>query len=223
MNAVVHRDYAIAAPIQIRVYVDRLYIWNPGELPKDWSVAKLLGQHPSRPFNPDIANAFFRFGEIESWGRGIQHIFEACEEEGTPDPIFKADPGELQVEFHFSDAYLEGAMTGGQSREGIGRTTQETTIEIEDITQEKILALLREHPELTHKELAEHIGITPDGIKFHLDNLWKSGRILRVGSTKKGHREVKADSNEQCWPMRNSRLHSIRPLKPNPLLTERVL
>ena len=35
LNAVVHRDYAIAAPIQIRVYVDRLYIWNPGELPKD--------------------------------------------------------------------------------------------------------------------------------------------------------------------------------------------
>ncbi len=30
LNAVIHRDYAVAAQIQIRVYVDRLKIWNPG-------------------------------------------------------------------------------------------------------------------------------------------------------------------------------------------------
>jgi len=31
LNAVVHRDYAVAASIQIRVYADRRRIWNPGE------------------------------------------------------------------------------------------------------------------------------------------------------------------------------------------------
>ena len=66
LNAVVHRDYAVVAQIQPRVYADRLHIWNPGELPKTWSLAKLLGPHPSRLFNPDVANAFFRAGEIES-------------------------------------------------------------------------------------------------------------------------------------------------------------
>lgn len=45
LNAVVHRDYAVPAPIQIRVYADRLVIWNPGELPADWSVEKLMGEH----------------------------------------------------------------------------------------------------------------------------------------------------------------------------------
>ena len=123
----VHHYCAIAAQIQIRVYADRLYIWNPGELPKDWSLAKLLGQHPSRPFNPDIANAFFRSGEIESWGRGIEHIFEVCQEKGTPDPIFKIDSGEIHVEFLFSKTYLSGVVTGDQTREKLGRTTQETT------------------------------------------------------------------------------------------------
>ena len=62
LNAVVHRDYAIAAPIQIRVYTDRLLIWNRGELPENW----LLGPHPSQPYNPDVANAFFRAREIEA-------------------------------------------------------------------------------------------------------------------------------------------------------------
>ena len=44
LNAVVHKDYAIGAPIQISVYPDKLLIWNPGELPPNWTVDKLLIQ-----------------------------------------------------------------------------------------------------------------------------------------------------------------------------------
>ena len=32
----------------------------------------------SKPFNPNIANGFFRAGFIETWGRGIEKICEAC-------------------------------------------------------------------------------------------------------------------------------------------------
>ena len=70
LNAIIHRDYSVASPIQIRVYGDRLKIWNPCELPENWSLEMLMKQHSSRPFNPSIANAFFRAGEIEAWGRG---------------------------------------------------------------------------------------------------------------------------------------------------------
>lgn len=69
LNAVVHKDYASAAPIQISVYPDKIMIWNPGELPDNWTLDTLLNKHSSRPFNPDIANAFFRSGLIEAWGR----------------------------------------------------------------------------------------------------------------------------------------------------------
>lgn len=74
LNAIVDRDYAIPAQIQIRVYDDRLYIWNPGQLPENWPVETRLGSHSSRPYNPDVANAFFRTGEIESRGQGIERI-----------------------------------------------------------------------------------------------------------------------------------------------------
>ena len=73
-------------------------------------------------------------------------------------------------------------------------TTQETTQEIrettQETTQEKILALLRESPELTRSALAIQIGITANGVKYHLDSLRKANRIQRVGSTKKGHWKV---------------------------------
>ena len=189
LNAVVHRDYAVAAPIQVRVYADRLSISNPGRLPEDRSLPILLGEHPTRPFNLDIANTFFRSGEIESWGRGIQHIFDACQQTGTPDAIFKIDSGEFQVEFPFSETYLGGVVIYDQTRENLRRTAQETV-------QEKILALLRKHPNITQKSLADRIGISPSGVRYHIDNLRESGHIRHVGSTKKGHWEVKADNNE---------------------------
>jgi ATP-dependent DNA helicase RecG len=66
LNAVVHKDYTSGAPIQISVYSDKVMIWNSGSLPPEWTVERLLSKHPSAPFNPDIANTFFRSGQIES-------------------------------------------------------------------------------------------------------------------------------------------------------------
>lgn len=70
LNAVSHKDYSGGVPIQISVYNDKLIFWNEGQLPENWTIEKLLDKHPSKPYNPDIANAFFRSGYIESWGRG---------------------------------------------------------------------------------------------------------------------------------------------------------
>lgn len=81
-NAIAHKDYASGIPIQISVYDDKLMMWNPGQLPPDWSLEQLLAKHSSQPANPDIANAFFRAGKIESWGRGINLIRNRCLKEG---------------------------------------------------------------------------------------------------------------------------------------------
>jgi len=101
LNAVVHEDYASGAPIQISVYPDKLLIWNPGELPLDWTVQRLLSKHASIPFNPDVASVFFRAGMIESWGRGIERILEACREAHTPAPDLRYEHTGLWVEFRF--------------------------------------------------------------------------------------------------------------------------
>ena len=63
--------------IQISVYPDHVVFWNAGRLPEDWTTARLFEKHPSKPYNPSIANALFRCGDIESWGRGYKRIVEA--------------------------------------------------------------------------------------------------------------------------------------------------
>ncbi len=70
LNAVAHKDYSGGVPIQISVYSDKIIFWNEGQLPENWTIENLLTKHPSKPYNPDIANALFRSGYIESWGRG---------------------------------------------------------------------------------------------------------------------------------------------------------
>ena len=93
LNAIVHKDYAQPHPIQLAVYDNRIEVWNPAVLPEGWTVQTLLGRHRSRPYNPDIANAFFRAGEIETWGRGIERIVDACRSAGVPAPSFEYDGG----------------------------------------------------------------------------------------------------------------------------------
>jgi len=124
LNAVVHKDYASGIPIQISVYPDRLMIWNLGELPADWTVDKLLAKHASIPFNPDVAGVFFRMGMIESWGRGIERMLDACRAAGTPEPELRYEHTGLWVTFSFRPEH----RTTGQVT---GQVTGEVTGEVE--------------------------------------------------------------------------------------------
>jgi ATP-dependent DNA helicase RecG len=177
LNAVVHKDYTTGTPIQISVYPDKLMIWNPGELPFDWTVEKLLGKHASIPFNPNIANVFFRAGMIEAWGRGIEQIIEACKDAGAPEPEVKYEQTGLWLVFPFKVRQIVAEAEIPQE------TAQETT-------QEKILALLRAQPTITRRELAARIGLSADGIKYHMEKMKSSGLIRHVGPTKAGHWEI---------------------------------
>jgi ATP-dependent DNA helicase RecG len=96
LNAMVHRTY-MGAPIQIRVYDDRLSIWNEGILPLGLSLEDLKVEHNSRPRNPKIADACFLAGYIDTWGRGTLKIINACKEAGLPAPEIKEMNGGVEV------------------------------------------------------------------------------------------------------------------------------
>jgi ATP-dependent DNA helicase RecG len=106
LNAVAHKDYSGGAPVQIKVYKDRLMIWNDGQLPDNWTVSNLLKKHASKPYNPDIANTLFRSGYIESWGRGIEKMMNYCLEAGIPAPNYSFEGSDFLVEFR-KDIYHE--------------------------------------------------------------------------------------------------------------------
>ena len=144
-----------------------------------------------------MTNTFFRAGEVEAWGRGIQRIFEACQNAGTPAPIIDYKPHDLWLEFPFAQEYLKalgqeaGAALVSKLDEKLDETTQKTTQKTtQETTQEKIITLLLANPATTRVALAKALGITADGVKYHLDKLRAAGKIRHHGSTKAGHWEV---------------------------------
>lgn len=94
------------------VFTEKLPIfWNEGQLPENWTIENLLIKHPSKPFNPDIANALFHSGYIESWGRGTLKIIKECEQAGLPKPVYFYDMSGFFVEFRkdiYNEKYLKG-------------------------------------------------------------------------------------------------------------------
>ncbi|MBA3064494.1 winged helix-turn-helix transcriptional regulator, partial [Candidatus Woesearchaeota archaeon] len=57
-------------------------------------------------------------------------------------------------------------------------------------TIQKILETIKENPTVTRKELASIIGVSENGIKFHITNLKKKGLLKRVGPDKGGYWKV---------------------------------
>ena len=192
LNALIHRDYAVGAPIQIRVYPDKLRIWNPGHLPDGWTVDKLLSAHSSKPFNPEIAGAFFRAGEIEAWGRGIQRIFSACKDAGTPEPRIEYEAGDLWFEFPYPKTYLTALAAESDARGGDkgGETRVKTRVKTREKTREKILSLIGQNPEIAMHEVARSLGITTKGVEWQVRELKKSGHLQRIGPAKGGQWKV---------------------------------
>lgn len=87
-NAVCHRNYVSLAATTLRLYDDRLEIWNPGKLPFQLSTTDLLQEHNSYPYNRLIAEIFYNLGIIERWGSGTVRMAEALNEQGLPPPNF---------------------------------------------------------------------------------------------------------------------------------------
>jgi len=103
LNALIHRNY-MGAPIQLRVYDNKLTLWSHGTLPDGITLDKLTKPHSSYPRNPILAEACFRGGYIDSWGSGIMKIIDSCKMAGLPTPMIEEDGGGIIVRL-FKDKY----------------------------------------------------------------------------------------------------------------------
>ena len=81
----------------MKVFNDHIWLWNDGNLPENYTVETLLHKHTSKPRNLNIANAFYKAGFIESWGRGIGIIQSGFKKAGLPEPTLEATMGGVLI------------------------------------------------------------------------------------------------------------------------------
>ncbi|WP_210521683.1 ATP-binding protein [Hymenobacter terricola] len=152
LNTLAHKDYSGGTPVQISVYENRLLFWNEGHLPEHWTVEHLQRKHPSRPFNPDLANTLFRAGYIESWGRGTLKMMAECRAHHLPAPRYSFDAAGFAVEFcYYTAAYLQSQglraefiplVLHAQDRGALTNTTVQQLAKVSKPTASRYLAEL---------------------------------------------------------------------------------
>ena len=187
VNAVAHRDYTDNSSVQVMLFADRLEVMNSGRLPPPLTAEKLRVPHQSLPGNPLLAESMYLLQYIERMGTGTVDMIRRCVEAGLPEPEFEAGAGFVTRIWRKAETTRKAEQTTPITTPKTGQTTPITTPET---APERILALLAAEPRMTRKQLAERVGLTLDGVKYHMRRLKASGAIIRVGSPRTGHWEV---------------------------------
>ena len=76
-NALVHRQWDIAAHIRVSMFDNKIEVVSPGGLPQGLSEREYLEGQTSILRNPILGNVFFRLGIIERFGTGVLRIRES--------------------------------------------------------------------------------------------------------------------------------------------------
>ena len=183
-NAIAHNCYMYGTPIQIRIEEEQIIISNRCILPEGWTAETLMQPHDSIPYNPDIANVFYRAGYIEAWGQGIQKICDECVALGAKLPRYEILGTGIRVYF----PALESALIGQPktpNRQDVGKD-----VGLEVGLAEKIIELISDNSEIKMSEMAEKLEVTIRTIEREMKKLRESGCVKRVGGKRYGHWKI---------------------------------
>ena len=141
-------------------------MYNGALLSNEVPIEKFKFHHISKPFNPVIANMFYKAGFVESWGRGTNNIVDECLKMGLPEPEYKYTFASVQVIFR--------------------KTPLKTPLK----TKEQILELIKLDKNITIAQIAGLLEKSRDTINEHIANLKKAGVLQRIGSKKSGYWKI---------------------------------
>lgn len=169
-------------PIQIRIHENEVLISNDCIFPANWTAETLMQRHRSEQYNPKIANAFFRAGYVEAWGRGIENMCKLCKDYGVKTE-YTVHPGDVMLAF-----FAKQETTATQS------ATQSTTQSATQSTQKylpieiKLMHYLVANPRATQGQIAKYLGMNLNTTKYYLNKLGKLEvpAIKHEGTTRKG-------------------------------------
>ncbi|GHT89710.1 hypothetical protein AGMMS49545_00710 [Betaproteobacteria bacterium] len=219
VNALVHRDYLVSAPIRLFVFDNRIEIISPGHLPNNLTVDKIRAGN-SNIRNP-ILVSYVAKGLLpyHGLGSGIKRALETWANIDFSDDhdgcLFTVTVHRQPVE----ELILaeEGSETSEKALENVGKAEKKRRISVvkeaegrresvgkasekrrksvgkePDGVSEKILAACREKNTITIAELALQIGITGRSVERNLQTLQGRGLLRRIGGRKIGYWEALA-------------------------------
>jgi predicted HTH transcriptional regulator len=180
VNAVVHRDYNSNASVEVRLFSDRLEVWNPGVLPGTLTTDSLREDHASVPNNPLIADPMYLARYIEKAGTGTQVMISLCREGGLHEPDFAERSGSIVVTLWrnwLTDDVISRLNLNGRQATALAYVRKYGAIANSTFQQELNASkrtATRDLEEMRSRGILEKIGTTGKGVKY----------VLTKGATK---------------------------------------
>ena len=214
VNALVHRDYMVSAPIRLFIFADRIEIISPGYLPNNLTVDKIRagtsntrnpilfyyaskGLLPFHGIGSGVGRALDSWPNIEFVDERDRCLFIATirrtpvvnlQLENVAEDAGKRQERPPKTSGKTSKNVRKGVKTSGKTPENGGKRQERTPK-----TSGKILKLCQERSTITVPEMAQIIGISERSILRHIKALQEYDLLHRVGGRKEGSWEVRGD------------------------------
>ena len=97
------------------------------------------------------------------------------------------------------DAYVEGQIRKLQDtephscKEG-SETTPELPPNYPRTTRDKILEIIQKNPRISRKEIADQLGLSIDGVRYHIRKLTEDKILEYIGKSRNGYLKISLDS-----------------------------
>src|SRR5574344_2029149 len=172
INALIDRDYTNTSNLQIRVYDDKLVLYNGATLNPEVPIEKFDKPHQSKPFNPTMASVFYKCGFIENWGKGTINIINECLEYGLPKPTFEYGWEALRTTFY---KRVENEIIDGGINVGVNVGVNEIHEYIKQNQPIRAKAISNHFPQITQRTIERYIKQLKDENKIEFRGIPKTG------------------------------------------------
>jgi ATP-dependent DNA helicase RecG len=197
VNALVHRDYLVNAPIRLFIFDNRIEIISPGHLPNNLTVEKIRNGN-SNIRNP-ILVSYVAKGLLpyHGLGSGIKRALEQWPEiEFTDDYdgcLFRVTVTRKPVaELDLVEADAPGDRPGKPiAPKNAPKSGENASINApKNLIHRQILDFIRSNPEISYDNLARLTGKDRTTVMRNISKLKTLGFLKRIGSKKTGHWEI---------------------------------
>lgn len=201
-NAICHKAYP-GEQIQMKIYNDRISLYNYGSLPDGFTVETLLQEHSSRQRNQNIARVFYLAGFIEAWGRGFRKIHNEFEKAGLEQPVYDEHCGGFRVTIKRQKADTLFGNNGTLEHQNVTlesiENKDDTIIERQNVTLnvvldgvlKQIMQHISHNRKITIKELAAILEVSERQIDRYISYLREKGFLDRTKNNRYGEWVIK--------------------------------
>lgn len=177
INAIVHSDFSREIPPVFEIFNDKMVFTSYGGLIQGQSKEDFFSCS-SMPRNRELMRVFKDVGLVEQLGSGMSRILKEYDKS-----IFHISEHFIKVEFPFSLPKETIIIAKGDDN---GNETGNDNLEIW-----KVMEILSENPSITAKQMAKQMNISPRKVSRLIKELKENGKIVRIGSDRKGYWKIK--------------------------------